>query len=147
MQAVSNAYKQEMKKQYRDHSYMRVSIGLINQEAQASAYIPDQEKYAYYSNLTWPLNNYEVSELYETCDQDYSTVDGSMYFLPRERQDAVLNQGIVTDDLLGEVEIRFPVQHDIKGLTVEFGKAYPVDFSIVSDEHTVEITGNDTGHL
>lgn len=147
MQAVSNAYKQEMKKQYRDHSYMRVSIGLINQEAQASAYIPDQEKYAYYSNLTWPLNNYEVSELYETCDQDYSTVDGSMYFLPRERQDAVLNQGIVTDDLLGEVEIRFPVQHDIKGLTVEFGKAYPVDFSIVSDEHTVEITGNDTGHF
>ena len=147
MQAVSNAYKQEMKKQYRDHSYMRVSIGLINQEAQASAYIPDQEKYAYYSNLTWPLNNYEVSELYETCDQDYSTVDGSMYFLPRERQDAVLNQGIITDDLLGEVEIRFPVQHDIKGLTVEFGKAYPVDFSIVSDEHTVEITGNDTGHF
>ena len=147
MQAVSNAYKQEMKKQYRDHSYMRVSIGLINQEAQASAYIPDQEKYAYYSNPTWPLNNYEVSELYETCDQDYSTVDGSMYFLPRERQDAVLNQGIVTDDLLGEVEIRFPVQHDIKGLTVEFGKAYPVDFSIVSDEHTVEITGNDTGHF
>ena len=130
MQAVSNAYKQEMKKQYRDHSYMRVSIGLINQEAQASAYIPDQEKYAYYSNLTWPLNNYEVSELYETCDQDYSTVDGSMYFLPRERQDAVLNQGIVTDDLLGEVEICFPVQHDIKGLTVEFGKAYPVDFSM-----------------
>ena len=139
--------KQEMKKQYRDHSYMRVSIGLINQEAQASAYIPDQEKYAYYSNPTWPLNNYEVSELYETCDQDYSTVDGSMYFLPRERQDAVLNQGIVTDDLLGEVEICFPVQHDIKGLTVEFGKAYPVDFSIVSDEHTVEITGNDTGHF
>ena len=147
MQAVSNAYKQEMKKQYRDHSYMRVSIGLINQEAQASAYIPDQEKYAYYSNPTWPLNNYEVSELYETCDQDYSTVDGSMYFLPRERQDAVLNQGIVTDDLLGEVEICFPVQHDIQGLTVEFGKAYPVDFSIVSDEHTVEITGNDTGHF
>ena len=117
---------------------MRVSIGLINQEAQASAYIPDQEKYAYYSNLTWPLNNYEVSELYETCDQDYSTVDGSMYFFPRERQDVVLNQGIVTDDLLGEVEIRFPVQHDIKGLTVEFGKAYPVDFSIVSDCETSE---------
>lgn len=147
MQAVSNAYKQEMKKQYRDHSYMRVSIGLINQEAQASAYVPDQEKYTYYSNLTWPLNNYEVSEVYETCDQDYSAVDGSMYFLPRERLDTVLNQGIVTDDLLGEIEIRFPVQHDIKGLTIEFGKAYPVDFSIVSDEHTVEVVGNDDGHF
>lgn len=147
MQAVSNAYKKEMKKQYRDHSYMRVSIGLINQEAQASAYVPDQEKYTYYSNLTWPLNNYEVSELYETCDQDYSAVDGSMYFLPREHMDAILNQGIVTDDLLGEIEIRFPVQYDIKGLTVEFGKAYPVDFTIVSDEHTVEIAGNNTGHF
>ena len=72
MQAVSNAYKQEMKKQLRDHSYMRVSIGLINQEAQASASVPEPEQYTYYSNLTWPLNNYEVSELYETCDQAVS---------------------------------------------------------------------------
>lgn len=147
MQAVSNAYKQEMKKQLRDHSYMRVSIGLINQEAQASASVPEPEQYTYYSNLTWPLNNYEVSELYETCDQDYSAVDGSMYFLPRKRMDAVLNQGIVTDGLLGAVEIRFPVQHDIKGLTIEFGKAYPVDFNIESDNGTVEITGNTAGHF
>lgn len=147
MQAVSNAYKQEMKKQLRDHSYMRVSIGLINQEAQASANVPEPEQYTYYSNLTWPLNNYDVSELYETCDQDYSNVDGSMYFLPRERMDAVLNQGIVTDRLLGAVEIRFPVQHDIKGLTIEFGKAYPVDFNIESDNGIVEITGNAAGHF
>ena len=147
MQAVSNAYKQEMKKQLRDHSYMRVSIGLINQEAQASASVPEPEQYTYYSNLTRPLNNYEVSELYETCDQDYSAVDGSMYFLPRKRMDAVLNQGIVTDRILGAVEIRFPVQHDIKGLTIEFGKAYPVDFNIESDNGTVEITGNTAGHF
>lgn len=147
MQAVSNAYKQEMKKQLRDHSYMRVSIGLINQEAQASANVPEPEQYTYYSNLTWPLNNYDVSELYETCDQDYSNVDGSMYFLPRERMDAVLNQGIVTDRLLGAVEIRFLVQHDIKGLTIEFGKAYPVDFNIESDNGIVEITGNAAGHF
>ena len=147
MQAVSNAYKQEMKKQLRDHSYMRVSIGLINQEAQASASVPEPEQYTYYSNLTWPLNNYDVEELYETCDQDYSAVDGSMYFLPRERMDAALNQGIVTDGLLGVVEIRFPVEHDIKGLTIEFGKAYPVDFNIESDNNTVEITGNAAGHF
>ena len=147
MQAVSNAYKQEMKNQLRDHSYMRVSIGLINQEAQASASVPEPEQYTYYSNLTWPLNNYDVSELYETCDQDYSAVDGSMYFLPRERMDAVLNQGIVTDRLLGAVEIRFPVQHDIKGLTIEFGKAYPVNFNIESDNGTLEITENAAGHF
>ena len=39
---------------------MRVSIGLINQEAQASASVPEPEQYTYYSNLTWPLNNYEA---------------------------------------------------------------------------------------
>ena len=80
-----------MKKEYRNHSYMRVTIGLINQEAQSSAFVPNPTSYAYYSNLKWPLDNYSVSELYTTCDEDYNTVDGSMYFLPRRRQDVVLN--------------------------------------------------------
>ena len=57
----------------------------------------------------------------------------------------VLNQGIVIGCLQGAIEIQFPVQYDIKGLTVEFGKAYPVDFSIISDGNTVEITGNAAG--
>lgn len=147
MQAVSNAYKQEMKKQLRDHSYMRVTIGLINQEAQASASVPDPEKYTYYSNLSWPLNNYKVEELYDSCDQDYTAVDGSMYFLPRESSDVVLNQGIVSENLFGMIEVHFPIPYDIKGLTVEFGKAYPVDFSIISDNSSVEITGNQNGHF
>lgn len=147
MQACSQAYKEEMKRSYRNHSYMRVTIGLINQEAQASSFVPDAENYTYYSNLKWPLDNYPVEELYATCDQNYTTVDGRMYFLPREHTDVVLNQGIVTDGLLGAIEIRFPITYDIKGLTVEFGKAYPVDFSIISDNGTVEITGNADGHF
>lgn len=147
MQAASQAYKQEMQKQLRDHSYIRVTIGLINQEAQASASVPDPQNYTYYSNLRHPLDNYAVEALYATCDQDYTTVDGSMYFLPHSRADAVLNQGIVTEGLLGAIEIRFPVQLDIKGLTVEFGKAYPVDFLIESDGNTVEVNGNASGHF
>ena len=58
----------------------------------------------------------------------------------------VLNQGIVTDGLKGEIEIRFPVQYDIKGLTVEFGKAYPVEFTIISDNRTLNVTNNADGH-
>lgn len=146
MQAASAAYKQEMKKQLRDHSYMRVTIGVINQEAQASANIEDAEDYTYYSSLRQPFDNYKVSELYETCDQDYTMVDGSMYFLPREREDVVLNQGIVTEQILGQIEIHFPVCYDIKGLTVEFGKAYPVEFSIVSDNTTLDVTENESSH-
>lgn len=147
MQAASQAYKEEMRKQLRDHSYIRVTIGLINQEAQASASVPGPQNYTYYSNLRHPLDNYAVEALYATCDQDYTTVDGSMYFLPHSRADTVLNQGIVTEGLLGAIEIRFPVQLDIKGLTVEFGKAYPVDFLIESDDNTVEVNGNASGHF
>ena len=147
MQAVSGAYKQEMRKPYRDRSFVRVTIGIINQGAQASAYVPDPEKYAYYANLKWPLENYEVNELYASCNQDYTTVDGSMYFLPRRREDVVLNQGIVTEELLGGIEVRFPIRYDIKGLTVEFGKAYPVDFDIESDKRTLEVKGNGTGRF
>ena len=148
MQTASQAYKEVMRNKYRDPlSYIRVTIGVINQEAQSSAYVPHPENYTYYSNLKWPLDNYQVQELYATCDQDYTAVDGSMYFLPRAREDVVLNQGIVSEDLPGSIEIQFPIRYDIKGLTVEFGRAYPVDFRIESDNKTVEIAGNATGHF
>ena len=147
MQAASSKYKEVMRRKWRNPlAHLRVTIGLINQEAQASAYIPDPVRYTYFSNLKKPMDNYKVQELYSTCDENYTQVDGSMYFLPREAGAVVLNQGIVTEDLLGDIEIHFPVQYDIKGLTVEFGKAYPVDFAIVSDNHTVEVTDNADGH-
>ena len=147
MQAASNEYKDMMRRKWRNPlSYLRVTIGLINQQAQASAYIPERDVYTYYSDLVKPMDNYKVQELYATCDQDYTTVDGSMYFLPKDAADVVLNQGIVTDGLKGEIEIRFPVQYDIKGLTVEFGKAYPVDFTIISDNRTLNVTNNADGH-
>lgn len=149
MQPVSSQYKEHMKVKdgLRRQTYVRVTIGLINQQAQAGAYIPDRENYTYYSSFKRPLDNYEVQELYATCDQDYTMADGSMYFLPRSRPDVVLNQGVVSEGLLGPIEIRFPVQYDIKGLTIEFGKAYPVDFVIESDNNTVEITGNAGGRF
>ena len=147
MQTVSREYKRSMKEKLRNRSYIRVTIGVINQEAQSSAYVPRPENYTYYSNLKWPLDNYQVQELYATCDQDYTAVDGSMYFLPRAREDVVLNQGIVSEELPGSIEIQFPIRYDIKGLTVEFGRAYPVDFRIESDNKTVEIAGNATEHF
>ena len=147
MQPASNLYKEMMRRKWRNPlSHLRVTIGLINQQAQASAYIPEAERYAYYSNLVNPLDNYQVQKLYAVCDQNYTIVDGRMYFMPRDAADVVLNQGIVTKGLLGMIEIRFPVQYDIKGLTVEFGKAYPVDFSIVSDNNSIEIVGNSSEH-
>lgn len=148
MQAASQQYKSMMRERFRSPlSYIRVTIGLINQQAQASAYVPDQADYTYYSNLKQPLDNYQVQELYATCDENYTAVDGSMYFLPRNRSDVVLNQGIVSAQLLGPIEVRFPIQYDLKGLTIEFGKAFPLDFVIESDSNTVEVTNNASGHF
>lgn len=148
MQEASADYKKIMRQKYRNQpSYMRVTIGLINQEAQVSAYIPDEENYTYYSDLNRPLDNYKPDTLYVTCDQDYTTTDGTMYFMPRKKEDVVLNQGIVSKSLLGPIEIRFPIPYDIKGLTIEFGKAYPVNFTIESDRNTLEITENTDEHF
>lgn len=146
MYAGSEAYKKEMRKlPLRDHSYIRVTIGVINQEAQADAAF--YGKYAYFSNLKKPLDNYAVETLYATCEQNYTSVDETMYFLPREKMDAVLNQGAISEKLLGEVEIRFPIPYNLRGLTIEFGKAFPVDFKIVSDQRELSVKGNASGHF
>lgn len=148
MLAVTSQYKEHMrvKDRLRNPTYIRVTLGLINQEAQAKAYIPNPENYTYYSNLKMPLDSYQVQELYITCDQNYTVVDGSMYFLPRNKADVVLNQGIVSDQLFGDIKIRFPLEYNIKGLTIEFGRAFPVDFKIESDNNVVEVTGNTGDH-
>lgn len=144
MQPASLEYKEMMRRKWRNPlSHLRVSIGMINQQAQASAEIPNPDTYAYYSNLTMPLDNYPVKELYAVCDENYTVVDGSMYFLPRNKAGVVLNQGIVTDKINGIAEIRFPAPYDIKGLTVDFGRAYPINFRIESDNVTVDAAGND----
>lgn len=148
MQAASNEYKEMMRRKWRNPlSYVRVTIGVINQEAQASMYVPEPEQYTYYSDLKKPMDNYQVKELYATCDQNYTVVDGSMYFLPRAAPDVVLNQGIVSEELFGSIQFAFPVAYDVRGLTIEFGAAYPVDFTIESDNKMVQITGNTEAHF
>ena len=143
MLQVTSAYKEEMKKSLRGHTLMRVNIGVINQEAQGSARVSSET--AYFSNLTKPLNNYVVDALYATTEENYSTVDGRMYFLPREKSDCVLNQGIVSKDIMGDVQFTFPIPYDLRGITIDFGKAYPVDFTIITDNARKEVRGNKAG--
>ena len=140
MLQVTSAYKEEMKKPLRGHTLMRVNIGVINQEAQGSAIV--SSKTAYFSNLSKPLNNYVVDALYATTEQNYSTVDGRMYFLPREKSDCVLNQGIVSKEIKGIIDFIFPVPVDLRGVTIDFGKTYPEEFTIVTDQSLKDVTGN-----
>lgn len=143
MLQVTSAYKEEMKKPLRGHTLMRVNIGVINQEAQGSAHVSSET--AYFSNLTKPLNNYVVDALYATTEENYSTIDGRMYFLPREKSDCVLNQGIVSKDIMGDIQFMLPIPYDLRGITIDFGKAYPVDFTIITDNARKEVRGNKAG--
>lgn len=147
MHACSTAYKEEMHEALRDHGYIQVTIGVINQDAQRGAAFADN--LAYYSNASKPLDDYAVNEneLYALTDQNYTTADGSMYFLPRNKADVILNNGAASSGVLGSMLITFPMAYDIKGLTIEFGRGYPENFTIESDNHTQTVTGNTAGRF
>nr|WP_297935377.1 hypothetical protein [uncultured Lachnoclostridium sp.] len=144
MQYVSSEYKEAMKQAARNKSYMRVSLGLINQAAQTAAEVSGG--LTYFSDLIKPLSSVSVSKVYATFENDFAKVDGSMYFLPREGSGkSFYNSGITTEELCGQggqpavlIEFNTADPVDIKGLTLEFGDAYPVKFTVQTDEGEFE---------
>lgn len=139
MQIVSKEYKDAMKLPFRNRAYIRVSIGVVNSDAQNNAAIDKETSLTYFSDGKNPFDGYTVSKVYATAEQNFSKVDGSMYFLPKETDGySFYNNGIVTNDILGSVYISFGglVGLDIKGLTIDFGECYPTQFTIQSDSGT-----------
>lgn len=145
MQYVSTEYKAAMKQPARNKSYIRISLGLINQAAQTAAEVQGGG-FTYFSDIIKPLSSETVNKVYATFENDFSKVDRSMYFLPREGvENNFYNAGIITEELCGQggqpaVLIQFNTEDpvDIKGLTLEFGDAYPVKFIVQTDEREVE---------
>lgn len=136
MQIVSKEYKDAMKLPFRNRAYIRVSIGVVNSDAQNNAVLDEETELTYYSDGKKPFDGYTVTKPYATAEQNFSKVDGSMYFLPKETDGySFYNNGIVTNDILGAVYISFGglVGLDIKGLTIDFGECYPTQFTIQSD--------------
>ena len=139
MQLVSKEYKEAMKLPFRNRAYIRVSIGVVNSDAQNNASLDEETELTYYSDGKKPFDGYTVTKHYATAEQNFSKVDGSMYFLPKETDGySYYNNGIVTHDILGSVYISFGglVGMDIKGLTIDFGECYPTQFTIQSDSGT-----------
>ena len=136
MQLVSKEYKEAMQLPFRNRAYIRVSIGVVNSDAQNNAVLDEETELTYYSDGKKPFDGYTVTKPYATAEQNFSKVDGSMYFLPKETDGySYYNNGIVTKDILGSVYISFGglVGLDIKGLTIDFGECYPTQFTIQSD--------------
>lgn len=148
MQKVSKAYKESMKSSLRERAYIMISFGLVNQEAQAKATV-DNGSYAYYSNKDNIFGEHIDDIVYATLEEEFTKVDGSMFFLPRATEGGrYYDTGIVSDKLVSEARCEVVISlntiaTDFKGLTINFGENYPVDFDIVgSTGQTIEFRGN-----
>ena len=149
MQKVSKAYKKSMKAPLRERGYIMLSFGVVNQEAQAKAEVSDGD-FTYYSNEDNLFKEHDDSLVYATLEENFTRVDGSMYFLPRESPSALyLDTGLVGRDLVSEAQYEVTIDLNIKatdfrGITINFGENYPTDFDFVTDKgQVVEFRGND----
>lgn len=146
MQKVSKAYKESMKKPMRNRGYIKATIGVINSEAQKNVELNEKTKTTFFSDNSKPFSWYAVDNVYATAEQDISKVDGSMYFPPKQSSGlSYYNNGIVTSELLGTIYISFQgvTGLNIKGLTIDWGEYYPVEFTIENEGITRYYSGNE----
>lgn len=125
-----------------------LSFGLVNQEAQAKARIT-AGNFTYYSNKDNIFGEHEDATVYATLEENFTKVDSSMFFLPRKTQGgSYYDTGIVGEKLVSEAMCELTISLntiaiDFKGLTINFGENYPVDFDVVgSTGQTIEFRGN-----
>lgn len=148
MLEISQDYKDTMKASLRNKTFMRVSIGLINQRAQNHASFDDKE-YAYFSNVSAPLGNERIEATYASYEMDYCRVDGSQLFIPRnEAGNQFYNAGLVTKEMTDtdqpEITIHLNLDDpvDVKGLTIDFGNTWPEVMQVITDNDTKTFSNN-----
>lgn len=152
MQKVSKAYKESMKSPLRERAYIMLSFGLVNQEAQAKARIEEGDL-SYYSNSSNIFGESNDDTVYATLEENFTKVDGSMFFLPRRNAShTYLDTGIVSEKLLSEAIFELTINlnmaaTDFKGITINFGENYPVNFDMVSSSGQVIEYRNNTESL
>ena len=151
MQKVSKAYKESMKSSLRERAYIMISFGLLNQEAQAKAKV-EQGDFTYYSNSANILSEKTDDTIYATLEENFTKVDGTMFFLPRQNaSNAYLDTGIISDKLLTQAQFELTINlnvpaTDFKGITINFGENYPMNFDLMSSSgQVVEFRNNTEG--
>ena len=149
MQKVTKAYKESMKSSLRERAYIMLSFGLVNQEAQAKARIDESGDFAYFSNSATLFSDKANFPVYATLEENFTKVDGSMFFLPRRNaSDSYYDTGLVSGSLVSKARYELLIQlnmaaTDFMGITINFGENYPVDFDMVSSSgQVIEFRGN-----
>lgn len=130
MQDVSNEYKESMSSPERNRGYIIVNIGVVNLDAQDNMTLTSSNSLAYWSNASCDFSQDKIKN-YATGEQNYSKLDGTMYFLPEEGSGySYYNDGIVTNNILGGIYVSFDQAYDLMGLSINFGENYPTEFSV-----------------
>lgn len=147
MQIVSEELKKDIRntKKIRNRAYIKSYVGIINQDAQRNAMVDkNKSRVTYFSNVKSPFNADAADKIYATGEKDFSHVDGSMFFLPKEYKSNFYNNGIVSEKILGNVYVSFGKEKglDIKGLTINFGEYFPTEFTIEYDGGTKKYNNN-----
>ena len=140
MISVSNEYKQVMSRPNRNRAFISVGIGIINQNAQEDGKANGDFSYWSYGNV---FNSNQSRVEYATLEENFMKADGNMIFMPENDELMQLNyNGITTDDVLGAIRIDFSEIYSIKGITLVFGSAYPMEFTIETAEKTLTYTNS-----
>lgn len=149
MQKVSNEYKESMKSTLRERAYIMLSFGLVNQEAQAKARI-EKGNFTRYSNTANLFGKKTDDTIYATLEENFTRVDGSMFFLPRGTAvGGYYDTGLISNNLISDGQFSLTINlnilpTDFRGITINFGENYPVNFDIVSDQgQKAEFRNND----
>ena len=143
MQRVSKEYKESMASPLRERGYMVVTLGLINQEAQATATIdtPPSE-FAYFSNFRSVFHESLGRRRCATLEKNFLKVDGDMLFpfkddpmYSRWGVNIASEEGVVSRELVSDEEFELSINFDaepleIRGLTISFGDNYPTNFDV-----------------
>lgn len=145
MQNQSAAYKAEQKEYLREKSYVWVYLGVISRTAQRSAVAE-----GYFADISKEQTIFGSSEFeayYASPEENFTRVDDTMYFVPKDKGAIALNQGLVTANCLGSVTFTFGkyTNLDIKGLTLDFGDYYPTEFTVTNGTNTYTYTNNSPG--
>lgn len=142
MQKVSTAYRESMKSSLRERAYIMLSFGLINQEAQAKAKI-GEGAFTRFTKTDNIFGKRTDTTTYATLEENFTKVDGSMFFLPRGTAvGGYYDTGLTSENLISEGNFSLVINlniaaTDFKGITINFGENYPVDFDIANDHGEV----------
>lgn len=129
MRNASNDYKIAMESMMRGRAYISISLGLVNINAQKTAHV--ESACVDWCRKDAIFTNNKVTKEYATLEENYFKLDGSMHFIA----DAVqkVSPEAISKNVMEDMVIKFNGTYAIKGLTLEFGSTYPVEFDIEAD--------------